>query len=191
MKIFLQALAFTPMLAVALASPATAQTTKTTVVDTPQYNGSRTVTIDREAGTVARDASVTRKSDGALATSEYDRARTETGVTASGSQTGFGGKTRSFDYTRDRTDTGSVATGTVTRGNGETLTYNGTRTRGDGSFAAEQSVTGSDGASLYNRQVTASRADGQVSRSATTTRAQGFRPGQAPRTPRLGGRRAR
>ena len=89
--------------AAALAEPRT----RTVTIDTPRFEGSRTVTRDREAGTLVRDAELTRRSDGATATRHYERQRTETGFTASGTATGFNGGTRSFEVTRTRpTDAG-------------------------------------------------------------------------------------
>lgn len=150
--------------------------TRTTTFEGPNATGTRTTVRDPAAGTLSRDTSVTRASDGATATRTYDRARTESGVTASGSATGFGGKTRSFDYERTRTDTGFTATGTATGRNGRTYDYSGARTRdGAGGYTANQSVT-SGGASLYNRNVVQTRSNGQVNRSVTSTRATGFHP---------------
>lgn len=82
--------------AAALAEPAT----RTVTIDTPRYEGSRTTTRDREAGTLTRDTSVTRRSDGATATRHYERQRTADGFTASGNTTAFNGATRSFEVTR-------------------------------------------------------------------------------------------
>ena len=76
----------------ALADPVT----RTITIDTPRYEGARTITRDREAGTLSRDTDLTRKSDGATASREYDRQRTATGYTAEGSLTRFNGK--SYEY---------------------------------------------------------------------------------------------
>jgi len=94
----------TILLASVAALTATAATaeprTRTKTFDGPNYDASRTVVRDREAGTLSRDTSVTRASDGAVATREFDRVRTGSGVTASGSATGFRGNTRSFERHR-------------------------------------------------------------------------------------------
>lgn len=165
---------------VALAEPAT----RTTTVDTPKYDGTRVATRDAAAGTYSRDTAVTRASDGATATREYDRARTETGVTASGSATGFAGNTRSFDYERTRTDNGYTANGTATGRNGETYTLTGQGTRTDTGYTRDRTVTNGSGTTLYDKNVTATRANEQVSRDVSVTRAQGVR------APRIGrGRR--
>lgn len=82
--------------AASLAEPVT----RTATIDTPRYEGSRTVTRDREAGTLTRDTSVTRRSDGATATRHYERRRTADGFTASGNATAFNGATRSFEVTQ-------------------------------------------------------------------------------------------
>lgn len=89
--------------AAALAEPVT----RTVTIDTPRVEGTRTVTRDREAGTVVRGANVTRRGDGATASSHYERQRTETGYTASGTATGFNGATRSFTATGTRAADGS------------------------------------------------------------------------------------
>lgn len=89
--------------AVALADPVT----RTVTIDGPRVEGSRTVTRDREAGTVVRDTELTRRSDGATASSHYQRQRTETGFTASGTATGFNGATRSFEASGTRAADGS------------------------------------------------------------------------------------
>jgi hypothetical protein len=89
--------------AAALAEPAT----RTVTFDGPRAEGTRTVTRDREAGTLVRDTQVTRRSDGATASRHYERQRTETGFTASGTATGFNGGTRSFEVTRTRGAEGS------------------------------------------------------------------------------------
>lgn len=152
-----------------------APVTRTTTVDRPNYEGSRTIVRDKAAGTVARDTEVTRKSDGATATREYDRARTETGVTASGSSTGFDGKTRSFDYTRTRTDTGYTATGRATGRDGQTYTGTGSRTRTETGYVGNRNIVNGAGATVYNRDVAVNRSGGQVTRSVDVTRAQGFK----------------
>ncbi len=160
--------------AFAATSVSAEERTRTQTFDGPNYEGSRTVTRDRNAGTLSRDAEVTRKADGAVATREYDRARTDTGVTASGSSTNFAGETRSFEYARTRTDTGSTTSGTATSRNGETFTLSGERNRTDTGFTANQNIVNGAGTTVYNRDVTASRANGQVTRSVDVTRAEGF-----------------
>jgi hypothetical protein len=180
-------------LASMLAGPAfAAPTTKTVTVDTPKYEGSRTISRDKEAGIFSRDAEVTRKSDGVTATSEYDRVRTEDGFTASGSQTGFNGKTRSFELDRTRTENGSSTEGTYTGRGGETYALTGSRERSDGNFSANQNVVkNSTGETVYNRDVSASRANGQVTRSVDVTRKQGFHGPQRLKPWGKPGRRAR
>lgn len=140
-----------------LATGAVAQT-RTKTFDGPNYQGTRTVTRDRDAGTLSRDAEVTRKSDGAVATRSYDRQRTEDGYTATGTRTGFNGQSQTFS------------------GNGQ-------RT-GDG-FTRNQTVRNGAGDTVFDRNVAVSRANGQVNRQVNTTRAEGFHPRRAmPRRPR-------
>lgn len=166
-----------------------AQTTGT--IDTPAYSGSRTVTRDPAAGTLSRDTELMRKSDGAVATSSFDRQKTGTGVTASGSQTGFGGNTRSFDYARERTGNGVTATGTAIGRGGQTYNYDAARTRTADGYTNSRTVTNGAGETLYSRSATGSRAGGQITRDVSTTRAEGFRRperarGMAPRRGRRG-----
>lgn len=166
-----------PALAMLAATPAlAAPSTRTVTVDRPNYEGSKTVTRDPEAKTVSRDAEVTRKSDGATATRSYDRAATEDGMIASGSATGFNGKTRSFEVDRTKTDTGYVASGTATGGNGGTYALSGSRSRTDTGYVSNRNVTNGAGESVYNKDKSVSRANGQVSRSVDVSRKQGFRP---------------
>lgn len=173
-----------PALVAILAGPAFAEpVTKTITIDRPNVDGTRTIVRDREAGTLTRDTEVTRASDGATATRHYERARTEDGFTASGSATNFEGQTRSFERTRTRTDTGSATSGSYTTRGGETYDVSGNRTRTDTGFTANQNIKDSTGATVFNRDVTATRADGQVTRSVDVTRAEGFRPPHRPERP--------
>jgi hypothetical protein len=155
----------------ALADPVT----KTLTIDKPNFEGSRTVIRDKEAGTLSRDAELTRKSDGATATRSYDRARTDDGFTASGNSTNFRGQTRSFNLDRSRNQTGATTTGTFTGRGGENYDLSGNRSRTETGFIANQSVTNSAGERVYNRDRSVSRADGQVMRSTSVTRAEGFK----------------
>lgn len=170
--------------ALAMASNAMAEPiTRTTTVDRPNYDATQVAVRDPATGTVSRDTTVTRASDGATATRTYDRARTDTGVTASGSATGFAGRTRSFDYERTRTDNGYTASGTATGRNGQTYTATGNRTRTENGFTANQNVVNGAGTTVYNRDAAVSRSGGQINRSVNVTRAPGFH------RPNVGGRR--
>ena len=173
-----------PALAAILAGPVMAEpVTKTVTIDRPNYDGTATIVRDKEAGTLSRDTQVTRASDGAIATREFDRARTADGFTASGSATNFDGETRSFERTRTRTDTGSSTSGSYTTRGGETYTTSGNRTRTDTGFTANQNIKDNTGATVFNRDVTATRANCQVTRSVDVTRAEGFRPPHRPERP--------
>jgi len=77
----------------ALADPVT----KTVTIDTPKYEGTKTYTRDKQEGTFVRDTELTRKSDGATATREYDRQRTAHGYNAEGTLTRFNGQTYDYD----------------------------------------------------------------------------------------------
>lgn len=163
-------------LAVLVAGPALAQTATTTHTG-PRYDASRTTTIDPAAGTYDRTAIATRNSDGATATRQVHGQRTSDGLTISGGTTGFAGRQSSFGYDRTRTANGATATGSYTGFGGNNYGYAGSVARnGDGSgYSAQQTVTGPSGATLYNRNVSASRTSSGISRTVTTTRAGRFR----------------
>jgi hypothetical protein len=149
-------------------------TTKTVTVDRPNYDATRVIVRDKEAGTLTRETDIIRERDGATASRDYSRTRTDSGVVASGSATGFAGRTSSFDYSRTRTDTGYVASGTATGKGGRTYSYDAERIRNGSGFTAEQTVTGPKGRTLYDRDVAVTRSGGNVTRSVDVTRAKGF-----------------
>ena len=126
--------------------------TRTYTIDTPKYEGEKVVTRDREAGTVSKDAELTRKRDGAVATREYDRARTDTGFTASGSRTQFDGDTRRWDYQRTRTQNGWNAEGTATGFNGKSHNYNAKLRRGEHRVGKSQVLRNENGRVVAARQ---------------------------------------
>jgi hypothetical protein len=158
------------------ATAATAEpTTKTITVDQPNYDATRVIVRDKEAGTLIRETSVIRERDGATASRDYSRTRTDTGVVASGSATGFAGKTRSFDYERTRTETGSTTTGSATGRNGQNYALSGNRTRTGSGFTANQNIVNTgNGRTIYDRNVAVDRSAGNVTRSVDVTRAKGF-----------------
>jgi len=142
-------------IATALIGPAASAepVTKTVTVDTPRYEGTKTITRDQEAGTLSRDTDVTRKSDGATASRDYDRERTASGYTASGSTTRFNGDTRSFDYERTRTAHGYNATGSVTGFNGKTYDYSAKLRRGEYRVGKSQVLRNENGRIVAARRV--------------------------------------
>ena len=148
-KLLLAGVAAVLIVPAALADPVT----RTITIDTPKYDGTKTYTRDKEAGTFSKDAELTRKSDGATATREYDRRRTETGVVASGSTTRFNGDTRRFDYERTRTGHGYNAEGSLTRFNGETYDYSATLRRGEYRVGRSQVLRNSNGQIVAARRV--------------------------------------
>jgi len=148
-KLMLGGLAAILIAPAALAEPVT----RTYTIDTPKVEGEKTVVRDKEAGTVAKDAELTRKSDGAVATRQFDRARTDSGAVASGSTTRFNGDTRSFDYERNRTAHGYNADGSVTRFNGETYDYNARLRRGENRVARTQVLRNDSGNVVVARRV--------------------------------------
>jgi hypothetical protein len=108
-----------------IAAPALAQQSKTVTIDTPRYEGSRTTERDRAEGSLSRETEVTRRSDGATASSSFDRQRTEDRVTRDRSITDFQGRTASSHYERERTPHGWQATGERVQRDGDVLTYRG------------------------------------------------------------------
>lgn len=125
----------------ALADPVT----RTITYDGVRYDGTKTVTRDREAGTVSKDWDVVRASDGATASRDYDRSRTDSGFVASGSRTQFDGDTRSWDYQRTRTPHGYTADGSFTRYNGSTYDYNARVVRGQHRVGKAQVIRNDSG----------------------------------------------
>ena len=92
-KLLLAGVAAVLIAPAALADPVT----KTITIDTPKYEGTKTITRDKEEGSLTRDTDVTRKSDGATASRDYTRTRTAHGYNAEGTLTRFNGET--YDYT--------------------------------------------------------------------------------------------
>ena len=133
-------------LAFHLATPAFAQSVG-------PVSSTTTITRDPDAGTFSRDTSVTRSRDGAVATSS----------------TGFAGRTASRDYERTRTTSGYTESGSITRPNGRSYGLNGSRVRSDNGFTRDRALTNADGATVASRNVAVARADGQVTRTATRT----------------------
>lgn len=142
----------------------------------PKGSATQTVTIDKEAGTLDRSTVVTRNSDGATATRDFNRTRTETGSTVSTSSTNFKGETASSERVRTRTENGSTVTGTATGYNGQTYGIAGERARTDNGYTASQRITDSAGGTVAARDVVATRENGRVSRQVTTDRPQRSRP---------------
>lgn len=162
--------------ALALAGTAMAQpVTRTQTHDGPNYEATRTTTVDPAAGTARRQGQVTRKADGAVATRDVTSQRTETGRTTSGTVTNFEGQTRNWDVDRTRTADGYTASGTATGFDGQNYGYAaGGRRTADG-YSRNRTLTDSTGAVVADRQVRVGRANGQVSRQTSSTRPQGPR----------------
>ena len=125
---------------------------------------------------MSRDAELTRKRDGATATREYDRQKTESGWTASGSATNFRGQTRGFEAMHSRGNGSAQTSGSYSTFRGQSYTFSGSRQKSGTGYVANQNIQNSSGATVYNRDVSVTRANGQVNRSVDVTRAQGFRP---------------
>ena len=169
-------LAIISALAVAMATSAIAQQTKTVTIDTPRFEGERTITRDREAGTYDSNGNLTRKTDGATASHEYHRARTDRGWTSSASQTDFQGRNRSFEYERQRTENGVRARGTATSRNGETYNYKAGRRKTANGYEAGRRVTDADGNVIYKKRVQARRVDGKIQKRTKVVRDPSFKP---------------
>ncbi len=165
-----------PLAALAFAASANAQTSKTVTVEKPK--GSVTKTVTRDEGNLTVNAIATRASDGATATHNRERTKTEDGVSGSGSQTGFNGKTRSYEYDRVRTEDGFTTTGSATDKQGRNYEYDAYGRKTETGRENSRTVL-RDGEQVYNRTGNVSRADGQVTRDVSVTRAQDFRPKKA------------
>ncbi len=161
--------------ALLLASPAAAERSKTVSVDNEKVSGSKTIVRDGQ-GNVTIDGALTRKRDGATATHNYDRTRTENGWTASGQQTDFKGRSRGFDYQRNRKENGFEASGSAYNRRGDEFGYSAYGQRGENGRERQRNVT-RNGAVVYDRFDTVTRNDaGQVVRNSTVTRDPSFRP---------------
>ncbi|MGB5484003.1 hypothetical protein [Parasphingorhabdus sp.] len=161
--------------AMLVASPALAERSKTVTVDNEKVSGTKTVTRDGQ-GNVAMAGELTRKQDGATATRDYNRTRTEDGWTASGQQTDFKDRSSGFDYQRSRTETGFEASGTGYNRRGDEFDYSAYGIRGEDSRERGRNVT-RNGTVVYDRLDTATRNEaGQIVRNSTVTRDPGFRP---------------
>ena len=134
---------------VALAEPVT----RTVTFDTPLYEGTRTTVRDREAGTFERDASLTRTADGAIATRSFDRQRTDTGASLSGTATRFDGDTRSFNAERTRTARGYRTEGSVVGFDGRHYDYRAAVRRTPNGFVRRAGLRDSDGDLVGARRV--------------------------------------
>ncbi len=131
--------------------------TRTVTVDTPRYEGTRTTTRDRAAGTFERDATLTRTADGAVAPRSYDRQRTDSGALLSGATTRFNGDTRSFSAERTRTARGYHTEGSVAGFNGETYAYHAGGRRTPNGFVRRQALRDGDGNLVAGRRVAVRR----------------------------------
>lgn len=145
--------------------------TRSSTFDGPKVTSNKTTVTDKEAGTFSSDRASTRKSDGAVATTSRDRQRTDSGVTGSGSHTGYGGKTSSYEYERTRTDGGWTTTGSGTGPNGGDYSYSGNGTRTENGGHADRSLSRND-TEVYHRTDDVSRSNGTVTRDTSVTRKQ-------------------
>lgn len=157
--------------ALAIATPsAHAEVTKTKTVQTPKGTGTKTITADKATGTYSADSSATRASDGATASREYDRTRTENGVSVSGGSTGFNGNSSSYQYDRVRSENGWSTTGSGTGKGGASYDYNAYGQKTETGREASRTLN-RNGTQVYNRTDSVSRANGSVQRNTNVTRA--------------------
>ena len=108
-----------------VAAPALAQQSKTVTIDTLRYEGTRTTERDRGEGSLSRETDVTRKSDGASASRDFARQRTDDGVTRDRTATDFHGRSATSHHERERTPRGWQASGERVQRDGDVLTYRG------------------------------------------------------------------
>ena len=120
------------------AAPAAAQQDRTVTVDAPQYEGTRTSTYDRDEKTLTRETQVTRKSDGATASSSLERQRTEDGVARERTSTDFQGRPSSTSYERQHNGDGWMAEGQHVRRDGTVADYTGQGTRTENGRVVQQ-----------------------------------------------------
>jgi hypothetical protein len=126
----------------------------------PAFAGSSTVTVqndkgtgvitregDKAAGSLAVDRSFTRASDGATATSSYDRQKTDNGYVASGQATNFRGQTRSWDKTVERDEGSRTVTSSATGRQGNSISQNRTATKGEDGWTSSGTWSTSTGKS--------------------------------------------
>jgi hypothetical protein len=154
--------------------------TRTTTFDGPNATSTKTTVRDRHAGTFTSDRDITRKSDGATASVNRERQRTENGVSGSGSVTDFKGRSGSYEYDRTRTDNGFTTTGSATDRRGRSYQYDASGQRTENGREASRTVN-RDGTQVYNRTDSVSRSGGQVTRNTNVTRDRSFKPRAARR----------
>ena len=114
-----------------IAAPALAQQTKTVTIDTPRYEGTHTTERDRAEGSLARETDLVRKRDGATASRDFARQRTDEGVTRDRTSTAFQGRTATSHYERERTAHGWQASGERVQRDGDVITYRGQARAGE------------------------------------------------------------
>ncbi|OYW44533.1 MAG: hypothetical protein B7Z08_09355 [Sphingomonadales bacterium 32-68-7] len=119
-----------------ITTPALAQQSRTTEFDNARFEGTRTV--ERADGTLTRDTDVTRKSDGATASSDFTRQRSEDGVSRDRIATDFQGRTATSTYDRERTPNGWSAEGQRVQRDGDVIDYTSRGVRGPNRVAVRQ-----------------------------------------------------
>ena len=120
-------------------TPVAAQETRTVTVDAPRYDATQTSTYNRDTHTVTRETDLTRSSDGATASSNFERQRTEEGITRDRASSDFAGRESSTSCERRRTADGWESEGQHVRRDGVVADYQGQGTRTDAGYVAHQS----------------------------------------------------
>lgn len=202
-------------IALGLATPAYAQDTapeprtniKTVTTDKGTYTSTKT--YDPTSQTSTRDRSVIGV-NGETASSNVTRQKTDTGYTASGTRTGFDGKTSNYnsDFTRNgdgtatfnssgtgkngttgqvsntitKTETGYTAQGAYSNSRGAGGTTSGSLERTTNGFNRSASAVNNAGETVYRRDASVARTETGVNRSVN-------RQGQVPGRVKAAGRR--
>lgn len=124
-----------------IAAPALAQESRTVTIDTERYEGTRTTERDRDEGSLTRETDVTRKSDGATASRDFSRQRTEDGVVRDRSGTDFQGRSATSHYERERTPHGWQASGERVQRDGDVIAYRGQARVGEHRVVKREAVS--------------------------------------------------
>ena len=136
-----------------IAAPALAQQSKSVTIDTPRYEGTRTTKRDRAEG------SLTRKIDGATASRDFARQRTEDGATRDRSGTDFQGRTTTSHYERERTALGWQASGERVQRDGDVIAYRGQARVGEHRIVKREAIARSGQTVAARRVVRPQRRD--------------------------------
>jgi hypothetical protein len=137
--------------------------------------GSRTADrkFDAATGTGTVNTATTL-ADGRTATREgtFTKSADNT-VTATGTATGFNGKSATYATTTSKTETGTATTGTLTGPNGKTAMLNSSTIRADGQITKDTKITGPNGQTTERITATKLNGDGTGLRTIEVTKPDG------------------